>query len=104
MSTDLSTGMRSAQVLALREESANPEVLRASRSTGRARRSPGGHRLYPPDAVTVLRVIKATQRLGFSLDEVADLLQAGRHRHGHADAGFASSCNYQDCRDRCPYR
>ena len=26
-------------------------------------RSPGGHRLYPDDAVTTLRVIKAAQRL-----------------------------------------
>ncbi|NUT49796.1 MAG: MerR family transcriptional regulator [Saccharothrix sp.] len=45
-------------------------------------RTLGGHRLYPPEAVTVLRVIKAAQRLGFTLDEVADLLEAGRHRHG----------------------
>jgi hypothetical protein len=29
-------------------------------------RSPGGHRLYPAETVTVLRVIKAAQRLGFS--------------------------------------
>ncbi|MEU4652217.1 MerR family transcriptional regulator [Nocardia fluminea] len=36
-------------------------------------RSLGGHRLYPEQAVTVLRVIKAAQRLGFTLDEVADL-------------------------------
>ena len=45
-------------------------------------RSPGGHRVYDEDTVTVLRVIKAAQRLGFSLDEVAELLEAGRHRHG----------------------
>lgn len=45
-------------------------------------RSPGGHRLYPPEAVTVLRVIKAAQRLGFTLEEVADLLSVGKHRHG----------------------
>jgi DNA-binding transcriptional MerR regulator len=52
-------------------------------------RSPGGHRLYPPEAVTVLRVIKAAQRLGFNLDEVADLLELGRHRHGkRVDAGL----------------
>ena len=52
-------------------------------------RSPGGHRLYSPEAVTVLRVIKAAQRLGFTLDEVADLLELGRHRHGKlADAGL----------------
>jgi DNA-binding transcriptional MerR regulator len=50
-------------------------------------RSPGGHRLYSPEAVTVLRVIKAAQRLGFTLDEVADLLEAGRHRH-RTDAGL----------------
>ena len=41
-------------------------------------RSLGGHRLYPAEAVTVLRVIKAAQRLGFTLDEVAELLDARR--------------------------
>ena len=53
-------------------------------------RSPGGHRLYPPSAVTTLRVIKAAQRLGFTLDEVADLLAVGRHHHGrgHRPAGL----------------
>ncbi|HKN45963.1 MAG TPA: MerR family DNA-binding protein, partial [Propionibacteriaceae bacterium] len=51
-------------------------------------RTPGGHRVYPLEAVTVLRVIKAAQRLGFSLDEVADLLQTGRHRHGQVDPGL----------------
>ncbi|OAA20104.1 putative transcriptional regulator [Frankia sp. EI5c] len=44
-------------------------------------RTPGGHRLYPADAVTLLGVIKAAQRLGFTLDEVADLLDTGRRRH-----------------------
>ena len=53
------------------------------------RRSLGGHRLYPSEAVTVLRVIKAAQRLGFTLDEVAELLEAGRHHHGaRASAGL----------------
>jgi DNA-binding transcriptional MerR regulator len=50
-------------------------------------RSPGGHRLYPAETVTVLRVIKAAQRLGFTLDEVADLLEVGRHRHRPARDG-----------------
>jgi MerR family mercuric resistance operon transcriptional regulator len=36
-------------------------------------RTLGGHRLYPAEAVTVLRVIKAAKRLGFTLEEVADL-------------------------------
>jgi DNA-binding transcriptional MerR regulator len=44
-------------------------------------RSPGGHRLYPPETVTLLRVIKAAQRLGFTLAEVTELLEADRHRH-----------------------
>jgi DNA-binding transcriptional MerR regulator len=44
-------------------------------------RSNGGHRLYPPETVDLLAVIKAAQRLGFTLDEVADLLDAGRRRH-----------------------
>src|SRR6266536_1947524 len=51
-------------------------------------RSPGGHRLYAPEAVTALRIIKAAQHLGFSLEEVAELLEAGRHRHGRPVAGL----------------
>ncbi|WP_307825764.1 MULTISPECIES: MerR family transcriptional regulator [unclassified Streptomyces] len=51
-------------------------------------RSPGGHRLYGEEAVTVLRVIKAAQRLGFTLEEVAELLEAGRHRHGRSVPGL----------------
>ncbi|WP_027341518.1 MerR family transcriptional regulator [Hamadaea tsunoensis] len=46
------------------------------------RRSPGGHRLYPAEAVVTLRVIKTAQRLGFTLDEVAELVDLGTHRHG----------------------
>ncbi|GAA4974948.1 MerR family transcriptional regulator [Actinoplanes utahensis] len=48
-------------------------------------RSNGGHRLYPADTVALLTVIKAAQRLGFTLDEVAGLLDAGRRRHPNAD-------------------
>ncbi|MFJ6199035.1 MerR family transcriptional regulator [Micromonospora sp. NPDC092111] len=51
-------------------------------------RSPGGHRLYPPDSLTLLRIIKTAQRLGFTLDEVADLVEVGRHRHGRHDRGL----------------
>ncbi|WP_235506667.1 MerR family transcriptional regulator [Terrabacter sp. Root181] len=45
-------------------------------------RSLGGHRMYSEETVTTLRVIKAAQHLGFTLFEVAELLEAGRHRHG----------------------
>ncbi|MEU0561079.1 MerR family transcriptional regulator [Dactylosporangium sp. NPDC006015] len=48
-------------------------------------RTNGGHRLYPPDTVALLTVIKAAQRLGFTLDEVADLLDAGSRRHPTPD-------------------
>ena len=41
-------------------------------------RSPGGHRLYDEQSVVTLRVIKAAQRLGFTLTEVADLIAVGR--------------------------
>ena len=44
------------------------------------RRSPGGHRLYPAETVRTVRMIKAAQRLGFSLREIADLVQQGPQR------------------------
>jgi DNA-binding transcriptional MerR regulator len=89
MSTDVSPGMRSAQVA--RAAGVNLQTLRYYERRGllaEPDRSPGRHRLYPPEAVTVLRVIKAAQRLGFSLDEVADLLKTGQHRHDRTDAGL----------------
>ncbi len=63
----------------------NLETLRYYERRGllaRPDRSLGGHRLYPPQVVTQLRVIKTAQRLGFTLKEVADLLEAGTHQHG----------------------
>lgn len=49
-------------------------------------RTPGGHRLYDDQTVTTLLVIKAAQRLGFTLEEVADLIEVGRR--GRRDAGL----------------
>ena len=84
------TGLRSGQVA--RAAGVNQQTLRYYERRGllaEPDRTLGGHRLYPAEAVTVLRVIKAAQRLGFSLDEVAELLQAGRHRHRPGpDAGL----------------
>lgn len=52
-------------------------------------RTLGGHRLYPPETVTVLRLIKTAQRLGFTLDEVAELLSVGADHSGRRpDAGL----------------
>jgi DNA-binding transcriptional MerR regulator len=51
-------------------------------------RSNGGHRLYGEDAIVALRVLKAAQRVGFTLEEVAEPLEAGSHRHGRPVAGL----------------
>ncbi|MCE7004593.1 MerR family transcriptional regulator [Kibdelosporangium philippinense] len=84
------TGLRSGQLA--EAAGVSPQTLRYYERRGllaEPERTLGGHRLYPPEAVTVLRVIKAAQRLGFTLDEVADLLDAGRHRHGRrTDTGL----------------
>jgi DNA-binding transcriptional MerR regulator len=61
----------------------NRETLRYYERRGllpKPDRSPGGHRLYDDQAVATLRVIKAAQRLGFTLDEVTELVEAGRAR------------------------
>ena len=47
-------------------------------------RSNGGYRLYTTDAVRVVRFIKRAQALGFSLDEVAELLELRRDARGSA--------------------
>lgn len=76
-------GLRSGQVATA--AGVNIETLRYYERRGllaEPDRTPGGHRLYPAETVTVLRVIKAAQRLGFTLEEVADLIDVGRHHHG----------------------
>lgn len=73
--------MRTSDVA--RAAGVNVQTLRYYERRGLVRepdRSLGGHRLYPAETVTLLRVIKAAQRLGFSLDEIADLLPP--HRAG----------------------
>ena len=87
---DTYEGLRPGQVAAA--AGVNLQTLRYYERRGllaEPDRSLGGHRLYPAEAVTVLRVIKTAQRLGFTLDEVADLLDTARHRHRPGDvAGF----------------
>jgi MerR family mercuric resistance operon transcriptional regulator len=84
--------LRSGQVAAA--AGVNLQTLRYYERRGlltEPERTLGGHRLYPPETVTVLRVIKAAQRLGFTLDEVVDLLEAGKHTHGQRpDSGLQS--------------
>ncbi|MEU8607833.1 MerR family transcriptional regulator [Actinoplanes sp. NPDC048791] len=86
------SGLRSSAVAAA--AGVNLQTLRYYERRGllaEPDRSLGGHRMYPAETVTVLRVIKAAQRLGFTLEEIADLLESGRHRHGRGgDAGLRS--------------
>lgn len=77
------TGLRSGELA--EAAGVNVQTLRYYERRGlleEPERTLGGHRQYPAAAVMTLRVIKAAQRLGFTLGEVADLLDAGRHRHG----------------------
>lgn len=83
-------GLRTGQVAAA--AGVNLQTLRYYERRGllaEPDRTLGGHRVYPEHAVTVLRVVKAAQRLGFTLKEVAELLDAGQHHHGQPpDAGL----------------
>jgi MerR family transcriptional regulator, mercuric resistance operon regulatory protein len=82
------TGLRSGAVAAAAR--VNLQTLRYYERRGLLadpERTLGGHRQYPVEAVTVVRVIKAAQRLGFTLDEVAELLAAGQHRHAISGGG-----------------
>ena len=47
-----------------------------------------GIRSIPTRPSPCSRVIKTAQRLGFSLNEVAELLESGRHHHGPRDDGL----------------
>jgi DNA-binding transcriptional MerR regulator len=78
--------LRSGQVA--KRAGVNVETLRYYERRGlieQPRRSLGGHRTYPEDTVALLGVIKAAQRLGFTLDEVAELLDTGRRGHPTPD-------------------
>jgi len=79
-------GLRTGEVAA--RAGVNIQTLRYYERRGlllEPERSNGGHRLYPPDTVALLGVIKAAQRLGFTLDEVADLVDTGRSHHPSPD-------------------
>lgn len=80
--------LRSGQLAAA---GVKPQTLRyyeRRRLLAAPQRTPGGHRLYPAQSLTLLRIIKTAQRLGFILDEVAELVDLGRHRHGRTDTGL----------------
>ena len=83
------TGLRSGQVADA--AGVNLQTLRYYERRGlleQPERTLGGHRVYPEQTVTLVRVIKAAQRLGFTLDEIADLLDGTLHRRHHTDASL----------------
>lgn len=78
--------MRSSELA--QRASVNTETLRYYERRGLLQlppRTPGGYRDYPPAAVELLRFIKRAQELGFTLDEVEELL--------HLNAGGPDSCD-----------
>lgn len=82
-------GLRSSQVADA--AGVNPQTLRYYERRGliaEPERTLGGHRLYPAETVAILRIIKTAQRLGFTLEEIADLQEAAQHRHRRADTGL----------------
>ena len=83
------TGWRAGQVAAA--AGVNLQTLRYYERRGLLKpseRTLGGHRVYSPESVTRLRVIRAAQRVGFTLAEVGELLATGGHRHGGRDEGL----------------
>jgi DNA-binding transcriptional MerR regulator len=81
-------GLRSGQVAAA--AGVNLQTLRYYERRGllaEPERTLGGHRLYRPETVTVLRMIKTVQRLGFTLEEIAELLH-GTPRHRRPGPGL----------------
>jgi len=85
----VSAGLRAGQVASA--AGVNLQTLRYYERRGllvEPDRTLGGHRVYSDQAVTLLRVIKTAQRLGFSLSEVAELLESGSHHHSRRDAGL----------------
>ncbi|MQM26885.1 MerR family transcriptional regulator [Glycomyces albidus] len=86
----MTAGLRAGQVAAA--AGVGRETLRYYERRGLlepTERTLGGHRLYPAAAVTRLRTIKAAQRLGFTLEEIAELTDPRAHRR-RGDGGLQS--------------
>src|SRR3954452_5372392 len=80
------SGMRTSELAG--RAGVNTETLRYYERRGlltQQPRTPGGYRDYPVSAVELLRFIKRAQELGFTLDEVEELL--------HLDTGGPDSCD-----------
>jgi DNA-binding transcriptional MerR regulator len=59
----------------------SPDTLRHYEKLGLlpiAIRTPGGYRLYPPDTLALVQMIRSAIRVGFTLSELADVLKQRR--------------------------
>jgi Hg(II)-responsive transcriptional regulator len=68
-----------------REAGVNPQTLRYYERRGLIAKPPrrgSGYREYSADAVRIVRFIKKAQELGFSLDEIEDLVRLRGTRGG----------------------
>jgi MerR family mercuric resistance operon transcriptional regulator len=77
----VSGALRSGQLA--KAAGVNAQTLRYYERRGllpEPQRTLGGHREYGPEALTVMRVIRGLARLGFTLGEIAELIEVGSHR------------------------
>ncbi|MUL85631.1 MULTISPECIES: MerR family transcriptional regulator [unclassified Mycolicibacterium] len=77
--------MRTSEVAA--QAQVNTQTLRYYERRGllpEPERTPSGYRAYTPDAVRVVRFVKRAQQLGFTLDDIDELL--------HLAEGGPASC------------
>jgi Hg(II)-responsive transcriptional regulator len=64
-------------------------------------RRPSGYRDYTPETIAVIRFVKRAQELGFTLDEVDDLLRLRRDKEGRcADVRAAATAKMLDIDSR----
>ncbi len=78
-------GVRTSEVAALAQ--VNTQTLRYYERRGllpEPERTHAGYRVYTPDAVRAVRFVKRAQQLGFTLDDIEDLL--------HLAQGGPASC------------
>lgn len=67
----------------------NPQTLRYYERRGLLKpsgRRPSGYREYTPDDVKLVRFVKRAQDLGFSLDDIEELLKLRQARAGQREA------------------
>jgi MerR family mercuric resistance operon transcriptional regulator len=76
-----------------RQAGVNVETIRYYQRiglVGEPVRPPGGVRRYPPETIERIRFIKRAQELGFSLEEVAELLRLNDGVHCRDARGLAA--------------